>query len=135
MKKQILLLALVLMLACSLTAAASDIYKSVDADGVVVFSDRPSSDAEKIEVQPNVIQTAPVNMPEPVVSSDGNNSTQSPARQQSNVDIEDNRTTTRRERAERAANEEENKRESELEVDPDPGRANRNAVRRAAGPR
>ena len=135
MKKQILLLALVLMLACSLTAAASDIYKSVDADGVVEFSDRPSSDAEKIEVQPNVIQTAPVNMPEPVVSSGDNSSAQSPATEQSNVDIEDNRTTTRLEREKRAANEAENNRESELEVDHDPGRANRNAVRRAAGPR
>ena len=34
---------------------AGEIYKSVDENGSVVFSDKKSHDAEKVQVQPNVV--------------------------------------------------------------------------------
>lgn len=41
-------------------AAAQQVYKRVDEDGTVEFSDTPFPDGEQIEVEPNVIQTNPV---------------------------------------------------------------------------
>lgn len=132
MNKQKLILAFVLILTCSLTAVASDIYKSVDANGVVEYSDRPSPDAERIEVKPNVVQTNPVVRRTPAVSSVDTSSTETSSARQSNAATDDARTTNRREREARAKNQEEDN--NELVVDHDPGRATRNAIRNAAGP-
>ena len=52
---------LVLALAAvSLTAAAEKVYKSVDENGVVSFSDTPTPAAQEIEVTPNVTEVTPV---------------------------------------------------------------------------
>lgn len=44
-----------------LGALAAEVYKTVDENGNVVFSDKPTANAETINVQPNVID---VNIPE-----------------------------------------------------------------------
>ncbi len=41
--------------------ASADIYRSIDADGNIVFSDEQTEDAEKIEIQPiQIIKPPPV---------------------------------------------------------------------------
>jgi hypothetical protein len=47
-----------ILMVLPLGALADDIYRSVDANGVVVYSDRPSADAEAITVVASVMQTA-----------------------------------------------------------------------------
>ena len=44
-----------------LDALAEEVYKTVDENGNTVFSDKPTANAETINVQPNVID---VNIPE-----------------------------------------------------------------------
>jgi len=39
----------------SVVALAGEIYKTVDENGNVVFSDKKTHDAEKVQVQPNVV--------------------------------------------------------------------------------
>jgi hypothetical protein len=46
--------------AVSVTAGAQEIYKTVNEDGVVEYSDTPSPQAQEIEVDPNVVETNPV---------------------------------------------------------------------------
>jgi len=135
MNKQKLILSFVLILACSLTAAASDVYKRVNEDGLIEFSDRPSPDADKIEVKPNVVETNPVTRPTPATSSADKKATGASASssRQGNANNENVRTKSQRERSAREQNREENN--LELEADHDPGRANRNAARAVAGPR
>jgi hypothetical protein len=47
------------MTAVSFTAGAQEIYKTINEDGVVEYSDTPSPKAEVIEVNPNVVETNP----------------------------------------------------------------------------
>lgn len=39
----------------SVDALAGEIYKTVDENGNIVFSDKQTHDAEKVQVQPNVV--------------------------------------------------------------------------------
>jgi len=48
---------LLLASAISMDAFAAEIYKTVDEKGAVVFSDKKTLDAEKIEVKPNVVNS------------------------------------------------------------------------------
>ena len=43
----------------SFMAAADEVYKSVDENGVVTFSDIPTPSAQEIEVTPNVTEMTP----------------------------------------------------------------------------
>lgn len=144
MRKQQLVPALVLMLAVSLTAGASEVYKRVNEDGVVEFSDTPYPDADKIEVKPNVVETNPVQYQAPTASNADAGRTNEPAssdQRSSNANAEYARTTSRREQEEAAKSREnresrkqpqpESEVNREAAVDPNPGRALRNA----AGPR
>jgi len=47
------------MVAVSLTAAAQEVYKSVNEDGVVEYSDMPKQGSQEIEVNPNVVEVTP----------------------------------------------------------------------------
>ena len=127
---------LVIILTFSFTAAASDVYKRVNEDGIVEFSDRPTPDADKIDVKPNVVETNPVTRRTPDVSSTDSSSPGASAssRQLNSTNNEYVRTTNRREREARQENREEENRD-EIVADPDPGRATRNAVRAGAGAR
>jgi hypothetical protein len=44
----------------SFSVHAQEIYKSVDENGTVVFSDTPTVDAEEIQVDPNVVEVTQV---------------------------------------------------------------------------
>ena len=59
MNKQTLMVIFVLALAWGLPAVASDIYKRVNQDGVVEFSDRPSPDATQIQVRDEKVGSGP----------------------------------------------------------------------------
>ena len=48
------------MITTSYTATAQEVYENVDQQGVVEFSDQPSSGAKQIDVRPNVVNIAPV---------------------------------------------------------------------------
>lgn len=60
---------LLLALAACVTATAGEIYKRVNEDGVVEYSDTPYPDAEQIEVNPNVIEMRQVPRREPTTSA------------------------------------------------------------------
>jgi hypothetical protein len=47
------------VLAVSFTAGAQEIFKHVNEDGSVEYSDMPSPDAQEIEVDPNVVDVTP----------------------------------------------------------------------------
>ena len=47
-----------------LDALATEVYKTVDENGNIVFSDKPTTNAETINVQPNVIDVDIPKMPE-----------------------------------------------------------------------
>jgi tartrate dehydratase beta subunit/fumarate hydratase class I family protein len=47
------------MIVISFTAAAQEIYKTVNEDGVVEYSDMPAPEAKEIEVDPNVVSVTP----------------------------------------------------------------------------
>jgi hypothetical protein len=135
-----LILSLSLILACSFSAAAEEVYKRVGPDGMIEFSDRPSSDADKIEVNPNVVQTNPVKPRTPSSSSPSRSeSSERQVRAKEGEEADNARASTRRESTERARNtddnpyfvEQPNNREAVVESDPNPGRATRNAVRNA----
>jgi len=48
----------------SLGVHAGEVYKTVDKDGNVVFSDKKTQDAETVNVQPNVVDLDIPEMPE-----------------------------------------------------------------------
>jgi hypothetical protein len=50
----------------SFTTGAQEVYENVDQQGVVEFSDQPSSGAKPVDVRPNVVDVAPV---KPIESS------------------------------------------------------------------
>ena len=58
---------LLLITGISLAVHAGEVYKTVDENGNVVFSDKKSSDAEKVQVQPNVVDINTPAMPESTV--------------------------------------------------------------------
>ena len=105
-----LLLLSVSALALATSSAAEQIYKTVDEDGVVVYSDMPSPDADQIEVVPNVVETNPVKRRERP-SDDAATTADSSDNVAITADSED------------------------IVVDEDPGRATRNAVRALSQPR
>ena len=130
-----------LLLAPGLQAVASDIYKRVNEDGVIEFSDRPMADADRVEVNPNVVATNPVQRPArpaaPPASSAAEASTAAP---RSRARVADDQTyymnQNRRDRAVRNEARERReqrstrqKRDDEVATDPNPGRALRNAAR------
>ena len=47
-----------------LDALATEVYKTVDENGNIVFSDKPTANAETINVQPNVVDLDIPKMPE-----------------------------------------------------------------------
>ena len=55
---------LLIFAASSFNGLSAEIYKTVDEKGNVVFSDKKSSDAEKVQVQPNVVDINTPAMPE-----------------------------------------------------------------------
>jgi hypothetical protein len=54
-----------LIIIAPLTTMAETIYKSVDKNGAAVFSDKRTPEAEKINVQPNVVDVNIPDMPAP----------------------------------------------------------------------
>lgn len=59
------IMTLAAMITTSFTAGAQEVYKNVDQQGVVEFSDQPGSGAKAVEVRPNVVDVAPVKRIEP----------------------------------------------------------------------
>jgi len=59
----------------SLGVHAAEVYKTVDENGNVVFSDKKTQDAETIDVQPNVVDLEIPDMPESAVQERSNSST------------------------------------------------------------
>ena len=81
---RILLLSLVFI--TPFNVGAAKIYKTVDKDGNVVFSDKKTQGAEKIKVQPNVVNVNIPKMPEsPAKESPKKGTVNSEARQQEEV--------------------------------------------------
>jgi len=133
-----------LLLALSLPAAASDIYKRVNEDGVVEFSDRPMADGDRVQVNPNVVATNPVQRPaRPAAAPAAPAAQASPMASQSRARVADDQTyyvnQARRDRVARDRTRERREQRStrqrgddnELATDQNPGRALRNAARRA----
>jgi len=74
------ILVFVVMLTFSFTANAERVYESTDKEGVVEFSDKPSSGAEVINVEkPNVADTLPAEHVEPSSSASATNTEGAPA--------------------------------------------------------
>jgi hypothetical protein len=63
---------LLLITGISLAAHADEVYKTVDENGNVVFSDKKTQDAETINVQPNVVDLDIPEMPEPTAQEKSN---------------------------------------------------------------
>ncbi|MGI9330822.1 MAG: DUF4124 domain-containing protein [Gammaproteobacteria bacterium] len=142
-----LCLACLLMLAFSVPAAASEIYKRVDENGVVEFSDRPMEDSDRVEVNPNVVATSPVQRRErPAPRAASPAATPAPAaapsRARASEDYSYTRNENRRDRAvrnearerreQRSTRDQRSTRERSddaVATDPNPGRALRNAAR------
>jgi hypothetical protein len=55
---------LLIIVTSSFDVLAVEVYKTVDESGAVVFSDKQTHDAEKIKVQPNVVDLNTPVMPE-----------------------------------------------------------------------
>ena len=65
---------LLITVAASTDTYAAEVYKTVDENGNVVFSDKKSQDAETIDVQPNVVDLDIPDMPESAVQEKSNSS-------------------------------------------------------------
>ena len=65
---------LLITVAASTDTYAAEVYKTVDENGNVVFSDKKSQDAEMIDVQPNVVDLDIPDMPESTVQEKSNSS-------------------------------------------------------------
>jgi hypothetical protein len=130
------------MLVIGVTAGAQDIYKRVNADGVVEFRDRPFAGSSQVEVRPNVVATNPVKRRErpastveqpppttaPVPSSQARSAEQTRYAYAAARGTRERRIQARREQRERRSYREEDA------TDPNPGRAIRSAVRNASLP-
>ena len=71
------LLLLLLFGSSPVVALAGEIYKTVDENGNVVFSDKKTHDAEMVQVQPNVVDIDTPTMPESTVQEKPNQQTTS----------------------------------------------------------
>jgi len=132
-----------LLLALSLPAAASEIYKRVNEDGVTEFSDRPMADADRVQVNPNVVATNPVKRPARAAPSPASPAAQvapAAAQTQTRARIADdesyyvndnrrNRAVRNEARERREQRSTRQRRDDEVATDPNPGRALRNAAR------
>jgi hypothetical protein len=60
MKNIICLILALALLPIGVSVSAEKVYESVDSKGNVEFSDQPSPEAKQIDVDPNVVNTAPI---------------------------------------------------------------------------
>ena len=75
---QILIFAV--MITVSFIVSAEKVYESVDEEGVIEFSDKPSSDAQVIDVEkPNVADTVPTEQVKPSSSASKTSTNEKPA--------------------------------------------------------
>ena len=58
LKQQVMIVALVAT--AGTLAAEGEVYKSVDSQGGVEFSDKPTPGAREVDVRPNVVEVTPV---------------------------------------------------------------------------
>lgn len=135
-----LMLAIVLLLPVSLPVAAGEIYKRVNEDGVMEFSDKPFPGASQVTVAPNVVSTNPVQRRERDTAAEPPQQP-APASRAATPTRSAESTTYVRERNRRAAEVRQTRRNDEREqrrrasreddtaTDPNPGRALRNAAR------
>jgi len=79
MKYKHIIVILAAMITTSFTAGAQEVYKNVDQQGVVEFSDQPSSGAKAVDVRPNVVDVAPVKSIEPSPSESTSGAAKAPA--------------------------------------------------------
>ena len=75
--------------AVSVTAGAQEIYKTVNEDGVVEYSDTPSPQAQEIEVDPNVVETNPVKFVAPAPEAPQAKREESAEPEQKSVEVND----------------------------------------------
>ena len=142
MNNQRRLLALGLLICLVAPVSAADIYKRVNEDGVVEFSDKPFPGSNQVTVAPNVVSTNPVQRRErPAAESSSPEAippaSSAPAREPQTTNYARARSTRAvRTREARRDNRESRdyREERDVAADPDPGRAIRNAVRNAPAP-
>ena len=128
----------------SVSAFAGDIYRRVNEDGVVEFSDTPFPNSEQVTVRPNVVTTSPASTrTRPADDADAAPAAEPAATQTRNLAGQQNsqlvRARTPQEREARRRVERSDSRSSRnyrpdnsrAERDPNPGRATRNAIRNA----
>lgn len=72
---------LAIIVTASFDAVAAEVYKTIDANGNVVFSDKPTANAETINVQPNVVEVDIPDMPEPAVQEKSRTQTSTQSRE------------------------------------------------------
>lgn len=75
MKKLFSFILILFSAGISLGVHAAEVYKTVDENGNIVFSDKKTQDAETIDVQPNVVGLDIPDMPESAVQDRSNGST------------------------------------------------------------
>ena len=144
MNNQTRILACILLATLSVSAIAADIYRRVNEDGVVEFSDTPFPNSEPVTVRPNVVPTAPSPArTRPAEDADGASAAAPAATQTRNLASQQNsqlvRARTPQQREVRRRVERKDSRtsrnykpdNSRAERDPNPGRATRNAIRNA----
>jgi hypothetical protein len=144
MNNQTRILACILLATLTVSAFATDIYRRVNEDGVVEFSDTPFQNSEPVTVRPNVVPTAPYPArTRPTEDADAASAAAPAATQTSNLASQQNsqlvRARTPQEREVRRRVESKDSRtrrnykpdNSRAERDPNPGRATRNAIRNA----
>ena len=74
-------LLLSIIVTASFDAQATEVYKTVDENGNIVFSDKPTADAEMVKVQPNVVNVDIPKMPEPTVEEKSRTQTSTQSRE------------------------------------------------------
>ena len=74
MKKLFSFILILFSASISLGVHAGEVYKTVDENGNVVFSDKKTQDAETIDVQPNVVGLDIPDMPESAAQERSNSS-------------------------------------------------------------
>lgn len=72
---------LTIIVTASFDAVAEEVYKTVDENGNVVFSDKPTANAETINVQPNVVEVDIPKMPEPAIQEKSRTQTSTQSRE------------------------------------------------------
>ncbi len=77
------------MATVSFAAIAQEIYKTVNEDGVVEYSDTPSPQAQEIEVHPNVVETNPIKFVAPTPEAPQAKREESAEPDQESVEVND----------------------------------------------